>query len=75
MGDLDFTVKLNLHKGGHGAYIYLTQEHLAAALFGQGGRFDTVDPGDYVAKRTILDPGTGQILIRLKKERKPKTEG
>lgn len=74
VGDIDFTVKLHRQKGGNGASVYLTKEHLAAAILGSSRQFEAVAIENYVAKRIVLDPGTGQILIRLKRERKRKTE-
>ena len=61
--DINFETKLRPHKGGGGAWVYLTREHLAVALgLGHDGKPDLAG---LRARRTALEPGSGQILIRI----------
>lgn len=73
-GDLSFAVKVMPQKGGEGGWVYLPREHLAEALFGMEGHREKVNVSRLVAARTVLDPGTGQILIRIKKLEKVRRE-
>jgi hypothetical protein len=66
-GDLFYSTRLKKQTGGFGGWVYLPGEHLAAALHGSNGKPDRIDIENLVAQRTVLDPGTGQILIRLRK--------
>ncbi len=62
-GDLDYPVRLKYQKEASGAWVFLTRGHIHLALAAK----HPVDPDTLLAVRTVLDPGTGQILIRLKK--------
>jgi hypothetical protein len=62
-----YVVKLNPHKvhgKTQGYYVYLRRSELSEALW--GGSSGSEIPSEIRATRTVLDPGTGQILIRLK---------
>jgi hypothetical protein len=62
-----YSTRLKSQKGGYGGWVYLTGEHIAEALRGPGQAPNAVDVESLIASRTVLDPGTGQILIRLRK--------
>ncbi len=62
--DWDFPTRLKHQKGGTGGWVYLSRDHLVMAL-GKGK--GPPDAAELVATRTVFDPGTGQILIRLRK--------
>lgn len=64
-GDEDYPVRLAPHRVGgkvRGFSVHLTRESIAAAL---GVPVESV-PDDLRAVRIVLDPGTRQILIRLR---------
>lgn len=64
-GDLDYPARLKPQKGATGAWVYLPREHIILAFGREKGPPPAVD--QILATRIVLDPGTGQILIRLKK--------